>query len=105
LIYNGKEYKLNNYYLEYFFEQNPDKKPEFKVQHTGLWRGYVATFEIENNQLFLINVEIEDGEGQERVWKSVLNDIFPGKKKISADWFSGILEGGFNDNFFHYSSF
>lgn len=96
LIYNGKEYKLNDFYLESFFEKYPDKRPEFRT--TALWRGYVATFEIEDNQLFVTNIEIEsDGEDGRIVMKTIFDKIFPGSKKVKVDWFSGIFLGGFND--------
>lgn len=101
LIYNGKEYKLNNFYLESYFERNPDKRPEYRT--TALWRGYVATFEIENDQLFVTNIEIEsDGEDGRIVMKTIFDKIFPGSKKVKVNWFSGIFLGGFNDKLRRY---
>ena len=51
LIYKGEEYILPVYYLEKYFEKYPDKKPNGIIS-TALWRGYVAVFEIKENQLF-----------------------------------------------------
>ncbi|WP_051697793.1 hypothetical protein [Prevotella sp. 10(H)] len=95
LIYNGKKYYLNNFYLEEFFADNPEKRPNFESRWTSLWRGYVATFEIENNELFLTKIEID--VYLEDAKKNILNEVFPDSKKVKLDWFTGILWGG-NDN-------
>lgn len=98
LFYGGKEYTMNNFYLENYFNDNPGTKPNFEISITALWRGYVATFEIENDKLYLTGVEILDFEEDGRLkWKSVMNDIFPGSGKVKAEWFTGILWGGFNN--------
>lgn len=57
--YNGKEYNLNSNPLEVYFEKNPNKRPKSEVRSSALWRGYVATFEIIDNQLFLKDIEIQ----------------------------------------------
>lgn len=107
LIYNGQEYELNNYYLESYFEKNPDKRPEF--QTTALWRGYVATFEIKDNQLCVIDIEKEAGDENDRfTMKSIFNEIFPDSQKVKVDWFSGIFLGGYSQephNFFEYKNY
>ena len=53
LIFENKEYYLNVELIELFFREFPEKRPEFEVQCTALWRGYVATFEIKNNELLI----------------------------------------------------
>lgn len=108
LIYNGREYRLDNFYLESFFEKYPDKRPEFRT--TALWRGYVATFEIENNQLFVTNIEVErDGKDGRLAMKSIFNEIFPNSKKVKVEWFSGIFLGGYDDKprryFYEYDNY
>jgi len=104
LIYNGKEYKLDNTYFEPYFQKNPEKRPQFRT--TALWRGYVATFEIEDNQLFVINIEKEaDDENGKLTMKSIFNEIFPNSKKVKVDWFSGIFEGAYNEKSNYYNSF
>ncbi|NDV79145.1 hypothetical protein [Dysgonomonas sp. 511] len=100
LIYNGKEYNPGNFYLEDFFIKNPDKKPDFQLTSTALWRGYIATFEIEDDQLFLTNVETisynETDSTYHINYTSVLHTIFPDSKRVKADWFTGIFWGGKN---------
>jgi hypothetical protein len=97
IIYNGKEYLLFSYPLESFFSQYPDKRPKTEIISTALWRGYVATFEMKDNQLYLIDIKIQistkDGEGNHNSsWKSVLNDVFPNLEVVKVDWMTGLLK-------------
>lgn len=112
LIYNGKEYSLNYYPLEDFFKKNPDKKPKSVLRSTNLWRGYLATFEFSNNQLFLKDIEILEYDSLSIVkheprldsikdikfplqyntkLKSVFNTIFPNQTKLKIDWVTKLL--------------
>jgi hypothetical protein len=58
LHYNGRSYALNEELLHDFFDENQDLKPRADVQSTALWRGYMAKFEIRNNELFIASFEI-----------------------------------------------
>ena len=87
IIYNGKEYALHSNPMESYFEKYPDKRPRREVYSSGLRRGYVATFEVKDNQLYLKNIEIE-------IWtsfKSVLNEVFPNQEFVKVDCFTGLL--------------
>jgi hypothetical protein len=59
LIFEGKSYPLQDYFLEDYFIKNPDKRPKSELQSSSLWRGYVAVFEILNGQLYLIDLKIK----------------------------------------------
>lgn len=96
IIYNGKKYNLHNNPLEAYFEKNPDKRPKGGIISTALWRGYVATFEVKDNQLFLKDIEIEyqdttSKESYNFKWRSVINEVFPDQKNIKIDWLTGLL--------------
>lgn len=96
IIYNGKKYNLHSNPLEAYFEKNPDKRPKGGIMSTALWRGYVATFKVKDNQLFLEDIEIEyqdtiSKEDYDLKWRSVLNEVFPDKKNIKIDWLTGLL--------------
>ena len=96
IIYNGKKYNLQITLLEKFFEKNPELKPLDEIQSTALHKGYVASFEIKNNQIFLTDIEVlskdkDVKEGYPYKFKSVLNDIFPNSKSIQMVWFTGIV--------------
>ncbi len=71
--------------LESWFEQQ-DNRPAFYVPHTALWRGYVGTWELDGNRLYLTELEgmLENGQ--------VINlqTVFPNAKdRVFADWYSG----------------
>jgi rRNA processing protein Krr1/Pno1 len=98
LIYNGKKYSLTVNPMEGYFKKYPEKRP--KGGSTALWRGYVATFEIIDNELFVVDIEIEnntvtiiDGKvkNAELGWKSIINECLDGQRPMKVDWFSGLL--------------
>ncbi|MBZ4189481.1 hypothetical protein [Niabella beijingensis] len=96
ILYKEKEYALHSNPLEDYFSKHPDKRPQGGIISTALWRGYVATFEVVDNQLFLKDIEIElsDTTNKQRFatkWKSVLNEVFPGQSKIKITWLTGLL--------------
>lgn len=87
LIYDGKEYFLNNEILEYYFNNFPDKKPISNTICTACWRGYCATFEIVNNELIIKQFDLLDWFENENEEKSQF-EFFPNNK---YSWFSGFL--------------
>lgn len=96
IIYNGNEFRLHSNPLEAYFEKNPDKRPKVGVVSTALWRGYVATFEVKNNQLFLKDIEIEYHDTTSKKsysykWRSVIKEVFPDQTDIKIDWVTGLL--------------
>lgn len=111
LIYEGKEYTLTSNYLEPYFERYPDKKPKVDNVTTALWRGYIATFEIENNEFFLKDIQIVKEMPDSAVLielESVLHDIFPSQQRIKLDWFTGLLEFPYNkkkNSFLEYENY
>ncbi len=74
------------YPLENYFETH--QRPPFQFRKTSCRRGYVATWEIKNNALYLVSIEgILEGEKQ-----ASISDVFPGKSPpILADWYNGKL--------------
>ena len=96
IIFNGKEYNLNSNPLESYFEKYPDKRPQGGIMSTALWRGYVAHFEIIDEQLFVIDIKIEvpDKDSKESYpykWVSAFKQVFPDGEKVKIDWYTGIL--------------
>ena len=100
IIYNGKEYELpafplpdnplGNHPLEIYFEKNPDERLQERGLIRGvplfLHRGYVATFEIKDNQLYVKDIEILEGKE-----KSVMQKVFPNQKSVKIDWATGLI--------------
>lgn len=96
IFYNGKEYSLHTNPMEEYFKKFPDKKPKTGMVSSALWRGYVATFEISENALYLRDIQIEVRKADsdkpfETEWKSFLPEIAPAGQRLKIDWFTGIL--------------
>ena len=93
LIYNSKEYILYNEPLHEYFKKYPEKQPKPSAESANLYRGYIATFEIINNGLFLkdIGVSVNKNGNGKPVLKSVLPDLLAGQTALKIDWFTGFL--------------
>lgn len=93
IIYEGEEYAMQTNPLEIFFKKNPEKRPQRTVISTANWRGYVAMFEIVDNNLYLKNIEVwyYDDDSKEPSKKNALNEVFPNQEKVKVDWMNGLL--------------
>src|SRR5947209_2850771 len=84
IVYQGKAYRIWSFPLESY--HGDSSRPEFGFVHTGLRRGYVATWGIESGILYLTDIEVRRGD------RSVagMAELFPGQGgKLEASWFSG----------------
>lgn len=84
IIIEGKEHRLYCEPLESFWNDfNP--KPDFAPPHTGCWRGYVASWKMEESKLYLTGIDTENENLK-------LEHLFPGREApIFADWVTGEL--------------
>src|SRR5215470_17076950 len=95
LLLDGKAYRIYTNPLDPYLQDHPKALPEATVVSTSLWRGYVATWQIEDGRLLLVDVRILKSVRKpgEKDWSSelssVMSTMFPGQKKILASWFSG----------------
>jgi hypothetical protein len=108
IIYQGKEYALETNPMEAYFSKYPDKKPKTEVMSTGLWRGYIATFEFQDKSLVLKDIKIRSAANlgnadYESSWKSAIKQVVPKGETLKIDWFSGILVLSYGDivNYVH----
>lgn len=97
IIYNGKEYSLNNFILEIYFDKYPEKHPidiglAEDILNTGLWRGYIATYEVVNNELWIKDIQVYNKCKDKMVCLSVIDQVFPKKEDRKITWYSGVLE-------------
>ncbi len=84
---NGQKRSLCTDPLESFFEMS-GMHPEFMATCTALWRGYVGTWEITSDRLYLVGLDGRLKSGQ----IANLGTIFPGfPDRVFAHWFSGVL--------------
>lgn len=88
LMLDGDRHALFSLPLEPYFEELAGR-PKFRVPHTGCWRGYVASWEIKDNRLFLVSVrgQLADGTQFDPAW------LFPDEPlPVLAKWFTGTLK-------------
>lgn len=89
---NGTDYALNTNPLS----QNPKlakwKPPADASISSANWRGYLASWEIRDDQLLLTDVTIEtyDEASEKRGQRSVATDFVPAAP-APADWYTGAL--------------
>jgi hypothetical protein len=84
IIYNGIEFEIGVYPMETYFNIYPNKRPRTIGSNSALLRGYRAKYEIINNELILIDIEVMRMNGN---WSSVFNRYF--SKRIKVETFTG----------------
>ena len=85
LIIDGQPESMMSTPLGDYFEMLPNS-PQFEASCTALWRGYVGTWQIINDRLYLIEINgtLKGGE------PATLAALFPGfPERVFAHWFSG----------------
>lgn len=104
LVYEGRTYEpfsIMDFPLETYFEKHPGKKEA--MRQGLLWsvgfslsRGYVATYEIQNQKLVLKDIQILRRSGKfdgvrANNWISALDRAFPNQEVLFIEWFTDIL--------------
>ena len=94
LLMNGKQYSILTNPLEPFLALNPKKTPTSDIVSTGLWRGYVATWKIEDDRLILTKIETlrrkpTDDGAFDTEYGDTTQAVFPEDGVVIATWFTG----------------
>jgi hypothetical protein len=96
IILEGKKFELHTNPLEAYFSIYPEKRPKNNMKWSSLWRGYRATFEIVNKELFLKDIEIQIltgniPENYKSEWKSIFNEYINDVSILRMNWYTGLL--------------
>ena len=97
LKHDGKTYDLHSNPLNEFLRAAGIQLPETGVVSTGLWRGYIATWAIRDDKLYLDDVRVptrayaESDAPEEKRFRSAMEHIFQNSKPKVATWFTGHL--------------
>lgn len=103
LIYNGKTIPIFSNPLESYLELNGIKDIDRGCNSSSCWRGYIATWELENGKLYLVKIErcgilqsagVYTGLGCDQNGSSEIFDFVKKtfkSQKTYADWFTGKL--------------
>ena len=98
LLFEGKEYSLHSNPLKPYLADHPDLVPKSTIISSANWRGYIATWEIRNGQLLLVDVLIlKPGDEPDEYgithskYVSVFDEMFPDREYLHAVWYTGNL--------------
>ena len=87
LIYQGERVSLLTNPLDSYFALS-GRKASFQLTSTALWRGYVGTWELLNDRLYMVELKGTLADGS----RANLESIFPGfPDRVFAHWYSGTL--------------
>ena len=87
LLHDGREFALCSLPLEPYLESHT-ARPRFRVPSSALRRGYIGTWRIMKQRLYLVGIagELQDGGA------ASLHSVFPHEHDtVFAFWFSGEL--------------
>jgi hypothetical protein len=86
---NGQTYSIYTNPLTPFLLANPGRLPEPETISTGLWRGYIATWSVRENRLFVKDVRMPNAASEDD--RSVMVPLFGDGAPRVATWFTGHL--------------
>lgn len=90
IYYEGRRRELYATPLESYFDRG-GVRPAMESSYSALWRGYVATWRLEGNRLFLVHL----APGIADSTKLTVGTLFPGQgRRVLATWFTGRLRIG-----------
>src|SRR5215207_743338 len=88
LIYQGKEYPIQQELLGEYFKKHPERKIETDWHCSALWRGYVASFEVVDDELVLKGMTTGNCDTPRPV---ELKSIVLSGGPLKIDWLTGLL--------------
>ncbi|MFZ4726735.1 MAG: hypothetical protein ACOYMD_14975, partial [Paludibacter sp.] len=95
IFFNNSEHSLSCEPLSSYLYDNKIEKL-FKVINTACYRGYYATWKIENNKIYLLNIEspltLMKGKFEKEKPISAMEKLFPGQTEVFAYWVNGKLK-------------
>lgn len=87
LLFEGEKYAMCTNPLDDYCALGGEL-PRFASNCTALWRGYLGTWEIINDRLYLVKLHGELESGQD----ADLETLFPGYgERVFAHWYSGVI--------------
>ncbi|MCL2520595.1 MAG: hypothetical protein FWE37_06300 [Spirochaetaceae bacterium] len=91
VIFNDRQYNTLSFPLEIYFETYPERRPEITHWISALTRGYIATFEVINNELILI--DIDENFLNDYLWLGMKMAFFTGKINLINGEATGVNSG------------
>ena len=93
----------------YLYKHTIESSVFTSYTRTDCWRGYVGHWAIEDDKLYLIELDrfeefsIQELDRFEDVpIRNILNDLFPGQQKVFAEWYSGSIHTTLDDMYMYF---
>lgn len=90
LLINGEGFGISTEPLKPHLEKL-DEKTKFISYITACWRGYIGTWKLHNNRLYLICL-LGQGVINGQLKDVGLDYLFPKQKTVFANWFTGTIQ-------------
>ncbi len=87
IIYKNEKYEMTEEPLEQYLSTMIEE-PVFYAQASNCWRGYYGTWKLKGEKLYLIDLIASGEDGKQ----TGIEDLFPGKKEVFAEWFCGEIK-------------
>ena len=85
LLYRGQQMSMCSEPLSVYFRLM-SIEPDFAEQSSACWRRYVGSWEVRNEQLYLVELSATMNSGE----AACLETLFPGyKSRVFAHWYTG----------------
>jgi hypothetical protein len=100
LLYNGEKLAMCDEPLSLWLKILSDEESPFEEMSSANWRGYVGTWQIKDNRLYLVDLRGKLKNGAQ----GSIETFFPGfHDRVFAHWFSGQIRAppGKLLNYFH----
>src|SRR5690606_10361308 len=92
IIFKNDEYDYRFHHLEQYFNYYPEKRIVPNKDSTIINRGYIAVYEIYENELFLRDIRVIDTKSEENKYVSVREKFSPSKEeRIPLRWVNGVI--------------
>lgn len=88
---DGKVLFLNTDPLTPLLAERDWSPPEGASISSANWRGYLAHWAIDDGELVLVDATIGRWQGDEQVRESIRESLFPGVRRVVAEWYTGTL--------------
>ena len=87
IYYQDRRRQLMATPLEAYFQQGA-ARPDIDGSFSALWRGYIATWRLDEGHLYLVHLKPGMADGA----KFTVGTLFPGQgRRVFASWFTGRL--------------
>ena len=88
LIFNGETVGIETLPLASYLSMLEDK-PRFFFMGSNCWRGYVGTWRLIEDKLYLVHLKGYAHNDNKEYWAVDMNFLFPHQKQVFAEWFTG----------------